>query len=247
MISAPSCVGSMRLDSSTRSPTWPEGWASALPRRSGWRSCLAAGWSPGGDRRALLLGLPLLHVLTISELRAVLAHELAHLARGDATWSAGSLRFVEGLGRALDDRVGPVLGTAPTLGSGLPERGRDAHRADRQGAGGPGGSRFGVAGRRAGGGLGARSRSRSSSRFSASSSSHRDGEQADVRNLYASFRAFWARLPDSLLEAIRLRLLTVNPGAGDSPHPPLPDRVAMVQSYPDRPRTPRRTTSLPWH
>jgi Zn-dependent protease with chaperone function len=66
----------------------------------------------------------------------------------------------------------------------------------------------------------------------------RDEEQADAWNLYANFRAFWARLPDPLLEAIRLRLLTVDPGAGDSPHPPLPDRVAVVQSYPDRPESP---------
>src|SRR5438270_620740 len=51
---------------------------------------------------ALVLGLPLLHVLTMAELRAVLAHELAHLARGDATRSARLARFVHALDQALD-------------------------------------------------------------------------------------------------------------------------------------------------
>jgi len=35
------------------------------------------------ERRALVLGLPLMRALTVSELRAVVAHELAHLAGGD--------------------------------------------------------------------------------------------------------------------------------------------------------------------
>ena len=47
----------------------------------------------------MVLGLPLLYVLTMEELRAVLAHELAHLARGDATKAADSARFVAGWGR----------------------------------------------------------------------------------------------------------------------------------------------------
>src|SRR5437764_1005281 len=37
-----------------------------------------------GRSQALVLGLPLLRVLTLAELRSVIAHELAHLARGDA-------------------------------------------------------------------------------------------------------------------------------------------------------------------
>ncbi|HEU5116153.1 MAG TPA: M48 family metallopeptidase, partial [Isosphaeraceae bacterium] len=55
-----------------------------------------------GRTNALLIGLPLLQVLTRGEVRAVLAHELAHLARGDASSTARSTRFVEGLGQALD-------------------------------------------------------------------------------------------------------------------------------------------------
>src|SRR4051812_25530840 len=61
--------------------------------------CGVVGWR---RTRILLLGLPLLQVLTQAELRAVLAHELAHLARGDVALSAGASRFVQGLGRAID-------------------------------------------------------------------------------------------------------------------------------------------------
>src|SRR5262249_52855078 len=93
--------------------------------------------------RALILGLPLLRVLTLAELRAVLAHELAHLARGDATRAARSARFVEGLGRALE-RCGPSargpLGTWARLCHRLSSRligpiarGQEA-RADRSAA-----------------------------------------------------------------------------------------------------------------
>ncbi len=186
------------------------------------------------NSRALLLGLPLLHVLTLAELRAVLAHELAHLANGDATWSAGSLRFVERLGQALDDPDGRAWGPlrlwariCRTLGSAwiVPiARGQEA-RADRASAGLAGG------------------------RASASALikvalvqplfrellAHQDPELLAASNLYETFRALWSRLPEPLLESMRWRLLAVDPGVSDSPHPPLPDRVAMVQSFADRP------------
>lgn len=61
--------------------------------------CGVVAW---GRSQALLVGLPLLRVLSQSELRAVLAHELAHLARGDATSAARSARFVEGLRLAIE-------------------------------------------------------------------------------------------------------------------------------------------------
>ena len=43
--------------------------------------------------RAVLIGLPLLQILTVAELRAVLAHELAHLAKGDMRRSVRAARF----------------------------------------------------------------------------------------------------------------------------------------------------------
>ena len=74
-----------------------------------------------GRSRALIIGLPLFRVLTQGELRAIVAHELAHLARGDATAAARSARFVEALeqavernGRAFAVRSAPGRGSACT-------------------------------------------------------------------------------------------------------------------------------------
>src|SRR5262249_61366831 len=69
--------------------------------------CGVVAW---GRSRALLIGLPLFRVLTQGELRAIVAHELAHLARGDATRAARSARFVESLQRAIQRRGKQVRG-----------------------------------------------------------------------------------------------------------------------------------------
>ena len=72
--------------------------------------CGVVAW---GRSRALIIGLPLFRVLTQGELRAIVAHELAHLARGDATRAARSARFVEALALAVDrsqDRIRGPLG-----------------------------------------------------------------------------------------------------------------------------------------
>jgi hypothetical protein len=58
-----------------------------------------------------------------------------------------------------------------------------------------------------------------------------------VPNLYEFFRLFWTRLPESLLTAIRHRLLTDGEVSPDASHPPLLDRLASVQSYPARSST----------
>jgi Zn-dependent protease with chaperone function len=52
-------------------------------------------------RRVLVLGLPLLYVLTIEELRAVVAHELAHLSRGDAAIALVVSQFVDSLDQSI--------------------------------------------------------------------------------------------------------------------------------------------------
>jgi Zn-dependent protease with chaperone function len=59
-------------------------------RRGAWRR-----------RRVLVLGLPLLYVLTIEELRAVVAHELAHLSRGDAAVALVVSQFVDSLEQSI--------------------------------------------------------------------------------------------------------------------------------------------------
>ncbi len=189
--------------------------------------------------RALLLGMPLLHVLTIAELRAILAHELEHLARGDATRSAGSIRFVEGLGRALDDRLGRSWGPLRAWAAvshalarmlvGPIARGMEA-RADRAAAALEGGPVAASALVKV---------ALVQPLFRELLELHEVG-RADGANLYSTFRALWARLPPRLLEGMRLRLLGDASGPGDSPHPPLPDRVAMVQAYPGLPAIPGR-------
>jgi len=52
-------------------------------------------------------------------------------------------------------------------------------------------------------------------------------------NLYAFFRSFWYRLPAELHSVMRLSLLANRHGAYDPAHPPLPDRIASLQAYPD--------------
>lgn len=189
--------------------------------------------------RALLLGMPLLHVLSIAELRAVLAHELEHLARGDATGSAGSLRFVEGLGRALDDgrgrSWGPLRAWAAACHAlakalvGPIAWGMEA-RADRAAAALEGGPVAASALVKV---------ALVQPVFRELLGLHEVG-RADGSNLYSTFRALWARLPPSLLEGMRLQLLGDASGPVDSPHPPLPERVVMVQAYPDLPAVPGR-------
>ncbi len=67
--------------------------------------CGVVAW---GQSQALILGLPLLRVLTQAELRAIIAHELAHLAKGDATRAAKSAR---GLSRGLNQAARPRRGS----------------------------------------------------------------------------------------------------------------------------------------
>jgi Zn-dependent protease with chaperone function/predicted RNA-binding Zn-ribbon protein involved in translation (DUF1610 family) len=182
--------------------------------------------------RALLLGMPLLGVLSRGELRAVLAHELAHLARGDATRAASSIRFVEGLSQALDDPNGKSWGplrlwARVCRGVGLAlvgpiARGQEA-RADRAAAGLAGGSAA----------ASALVKVALVQPIFRELLSHDPGVPGLDRNIYATFRQLWARLPDRLLAEMRIQLLTRTSSRGDSPHPPLAERVARAQAYPD--------------
>ena len=183
--------------------------------------------------RALLLGLPLLNVLTVAELRAVLAHELAHLAKGDPARSAGSVRLVEGLGRSLDEPGGQTWGPlrlwaricrdAAVALVGPIARGQEA-RADRASASIAGGSAA----------ASALIKVALVQPIFRELLRHHDPDKSGSQNLYATFRTFGERLPEPLMEAMRLRLLVEARPMGDSPHPPLPDRVAMIQVYADR-------------
>lgn len=60
------------------------------------------GWGGlGCRRRVLVVGLPLMYVLSIEELRAVIAHELAHLSRGDAAWAFTISQFIDSVEQSI--------------------------------------------------------------------------------------------------------------------------------------------------
>ena len=62
---------------------------------------------------------------------------------------------------------------------------------------------------------------------------HYDPTDPEAPNLYAFFRAFWYRLPAEVHTAMRLRILADADASTDPAHPPLPDRLALLQAYPD--------------
>jgi Zn-dependent protease with chaperone function len=192
--------------------------------------CGVVAW---GRSRALVLGMPLLHVLNLAELRAVLAHELAHLAHGDATGAAHSARFVQGLGRALDRAAGPSRSplrlwcrACRRFGDGLLApiaRGQEA-RADRDAANFAGGDAAALA----------LVKVALVQPLFREVLEHYDPTNPEVPNLYAFFRAFWNRLPEGFHTSMRHRLLAALPASPDGAHPGLLDRLAVVQSYPPR-------------
>jgi len=191
--------------------------------------CGVVAW---GRSRAMIIGLPLFRVLTQGELRAIVAHELAHLARGDATRAAKSARFVEALALAVErsqNRIRGPLGAWARFclaeASRLIEpvaRGQEA-RADRCSASLAGG----------------RTSASALVKVAVLQPLFRevlaayDPQESDLNNLYAFFRAFWFRLPAEVHTAMRLTVLTTSSGANDPAHPPLPDRIAALQSYPE--------------
>ena len=74
-------------------------WLVDRPQAAVWQDSWLLGLVPG--RRRMLLGLPLLHGLTASELDAVVAHELGHFAHGDTRLSALTTRNRAGLRQVL--------------------------------------------------------------------------------------------------------------------------------------------------
>ena len=192
--------------------------------------CGATAWGRRG--RALLIGLPLLSVLNRVELRAVLAHELAHFGPGgrDARGPIGPVRRQASAGRSTrraGRRGAPCAagrGSATALGSRLLApiaRGQEA-RADRFAAGIAGGDADG---------LGAWSRSPSSSRSSARCSANTTPRPRRRRTSTPTSAPSGDACPSPLLTAMRHRLLS-RAARPHRPRPPGPDRPPRRSSSP---------------
>ncbi len=194
--------------------------------------CGVLAW--GTRSRALVLGLPLLYVLDRTELRAILGHELAHFARGDATQSARLIHYFEALGRDLDHfdsqrtfKPGGPLGAWARLcqragGALLAPMvlGQEA-RADRAAAAIAGGDAT----------ASALVKVALVQPLFREVLDHYDPDAPQAPNLYAFFRNFWDRLPEPILTAMRHRLLVEPSPVPDVAHPALLDRLAIVQEY----------------
>jgi Zn-dependent protease with chaperone function len=194
--------------------------------------CAVTSW---GRSKVLVVGLPLLDVLTRGELRAVLAHELSHLARGDATHAARRSRFFASLeSRLLDpdnvSRFSPLRAWASacsSIGSRLaaPLAREQETRADSDAA------------RLAGGPTAASAVVKVAlvQPLFRTLLDHFDSLGPNDGNLYAAFRAFWTSLTPDFLESMRHRMMThAHEAPVDRAHPPLLDRLAAMQAHPDR-------------
>lgn len=197
-----------------------------------------------GHSRALILGLPLLRVVNQAELRAILAHELAHLARGDATRTARSARFVQGLRHAIDRSEatlrGPLAAWARLccrVSTRLirPLARSQETRADRSAAS------------IAGGGTAASALVKVAmvQPLFREVLERYDPTDPDTPNLYAFFRTFWFRLPAELHSSMRLQVLAQSSRSSDPAHPPLPDRIAVLNAYPEPASTNPATDAMP--
>lgn len=200
--------------------------------------CGVTSW---GRDRALMVGLPLLYTLNRGELRAVLAHELAHLARGDAAHAEQAARFLDRLALGLEQPRpgswgGPLRGWARfchRLGCRLiaPVALSQESRADR------------AAATIAGGDVAASALVKVAlvQAVFREVLDHYDRDHGQKPNLYAFFREFWGRLPGPFHTGLRHRLFTGSGPARSSvngTHPALLDRLQAVQAFAPVPGSP---------
>ena len=80
----------------------------ALPEVNAW-VCNRGGIMGFGSRRVMGLGLPLLKVLNVSELRAVLAHEFGHYHGGETALAPWVYKTREAISRTLDGLPGGII------------------------------------------------------------------------------------------------------------------------------------------
>lgn len=199
----------------------------------------------GRRERALLVGLPLIGTLTHGELRAVLAHELSHWARGDASRAMRSSQFGEQIGssmrRAQRDagrwlRHGPLAGWARLnhrIAASLqaPIAHGQELRADR------------AAAAIAGGDVAASALMKVAllQPLFREALRHIESLGADAPCVYTFFRRFWDTLPADTVTRLRHGLFTQRHAEIDPAHPALLDRIALAQTYASPPRRDRST------
>ncbi len=198
--------------------------------------CAVTAWGTRSRDRALLIGLPLLSVLDRLEFRAVLAHELAHLAHGDTGRAARTAQLVDAIEQDFHESIGPrwsLLRSWTRLWQGAASWligpiaiGREV-RADRFAASLAGGMPA----------ASALVKVALVQPLFREVLDHYDPVDAETVNLYSHFRLFWNQIPSSLLTDLRHRVYTRPPHPPQAAHPPLLDRIALVQSYPERPTT----------
>jgi Zn-dependent protease with chaperone function len=189
-------------------------------------------------RRVLVVGLPLLYVLRVEELRAVVAHELAHLSRGDAAMAFIVSQFVESLDQSIGSGsrmplgwLNPCVWLARVVRAGFrlvssPLSRYQEYRADRVAAALSGSDVLAAA-----------------LRVSAlvqpvfkEALCHYHPTVVQDANLYQFFRAAWSAMGDALKHEMQDALVADQwPGWFD-PHPTLRARLRRLDRFPAHPQ-----------
>jgi Zn-dependent protease with chaperone function len=184
-------------------------------------------------RRVLVLGLPLLHVLSIEELRAVVAHELSHLSRGDAALAFIVSQFLDSLDQSIEtgssQRFGwlnPCVLFAWLVRGGFrvlscPLSRYQEYRAD------------GLAASVCGGDVVAGSLQNAAlvQPIFREVLCHYHPVVIHDQNLYQFFRTAWATLDESLKEEMKESLVCDERGELFGPHPTLRARLRKLDGY----------------
>lgn len=213
---------------------------SSMPRRVRMTHLPCCGVVACGRReRALVIGLPLLSVLSRGELRAVLAHELSHWARGDASRTERANQFIQRLQASvqrLEQRPSTLARFSPlhwwsrwNLDVAERMRAPIAHgqelRADA------------VAASIAGGDTTANALVKVAlvQPIFREVLRHFEMHPEIGATLFGFFREFWDRLPVEALTSMRHDLFRHRAPDFDPAHPKLLDRLALTQSQAPRP------------